>query len=547
MILIDKIDGELLKNGIINSAYVLSKNKNIVDELNVFPVPDGDTGTNMSLTMDQAANELKKLSTNDLKKVVDAAAWGSLMGARGNSGVILSQLFRGFSQSVSSNKKTLKAKEFALAFKSGVDAAYHAVMRPVEGTILTVAREMADKMIQESDKNEDIESMLVEALKHGEKVLSKTPEMLKALKEAKVVDAGGKGLIFIMKGFIDVIKGQPAQIDVPETEEKVEEKKDYESIETDIKFMYCTELFIEGEGIDEEMLKERFSELGDFLIVIGMDNLVKVHVHTNHPGQVLEEALKWGELSKIKVDNMKLQHEEMISKSSVNEKAQEIQDEIELPIKVIAVSQGEGLNEIFKSLGADVIEGGQTMNPSIENILSAIEKGKCNDIIILPNNKNIVMTAEQTKSISKKNIYVLPTKTVPQGLAALIAFNPMLSVEENLKNMQESFNNVVTGEVTYAIRDSKMSDTEIKQGDILGIKDNKLLIVGKDKEQVLYDLIDEMIGDRQDGIITIYYGKEVDESSIEKIEEVISKKYEDFDLECYNGGQNLYFYIVSVE
>ncbi|MCR4430120.1 MAG: DAK2 domain-containing protein [Tepidanaerobacteraceae bacterium] len=547
------IEGHLFKKAFIHGANNLRVNKKVVDALNVFPVPDGDTGTNMSLTMDKAVAELEKVQSDDIKKIVDAVAWGSLMGARGNSGVILSQLFRGFSQYISSlNKKSISSNEFAQAFKCGVDSAYRAVMRPVEGTILTVAREMADKMLADSRKMDDMGKVLDGALEYGEKVLEKTPEMLKVLKEAKVVDAGGKGLIFFMSGFMEAIKNPDSAMVI--LEQKTESKYDSQlkDINEVIKYSYCTELFIKGRNIDFDSLKQELSELGDSIIVTGMYDTAKIHIHSNHPGKVLETALKWGELSNIKIDNMKIQHREFINGEYIdaaNDKVETAGSEANAEkTGIVAVSQGEGLKEIFLSLGADiVIEGGQTMNPSTENILSAIEKEPFENIIILPNNKNIIMTAEQAKLISSKKVHVLPTRSVPQGIAALLAFNPVLSVEDNLASMSKNIKNVATGEVTYAVRDSQWNGTVIRQGDVIGIKDGNISVVEKDKEKVLMALIDDMLRDRASGIITIYYGKDVDSDSMRNIYNKLSARYTDFDIEYYYGGQSLYHYIVSVE
>jgi len=553
---IKKIDGSILKKAIINAAFVLRQNKKTVDALNVFPVPDGDTGTNMSLTMDQAVKELEKISSNNLKKIADAAAWGSLMGARGNSGVILSQLFRGFAQGIPAHKDSITPMELAAAYKSGVDAAYRAVMRPVEGTILTVARETADRMIFEAKRNNNFETILQNTLIYGEKVLEKTPEMLKALKEAKVVDAGGKGLLFLLRGFYEAIKNPKLDFDFSSSEQNLqtinEEVRHNKELSQEIKYIYCTELFITGKEIDIESIKSELSNLGDSMIVIGMGELVKIHIHTNNPDKVLSCSLKWGELSKIKIDNMKIQHREIINSSNEDNSENHIEHLEDFKINkknigVIAVSQGKGLNEIFKSMGADIIEGGQSMNPSTEDILSIVEKKSYDNIIILPNNKNIILTAEQTKSLSNKNIYVLPTKSIPQGISALLAFNPELSVEENILNMKRNIKNVISGEVTYAVRDTEWNGTKIRKGDILGIKDGDLLITGKEKEEVILKLIALMTEGRQDGIITIYYGADIDNYSIQKTVEILTEKYNDFDIEYYFGGQNLYYYIVSVE
>ncbi|HHY43046.1 MAG TPA: DAK2 domain-containing protein [Thermoanaerobacterales bacterium] len=548
----ERIDANLLKKAITYAAFVLRQNKKVVDSLNVFPVPDGDTGTNMSLTMDQAVKELEQVSSADLKKVADKAAWGSLMGARGNSGVILSQLFRGFAQGIPANKSSLSSMELALAYKSGVDAAYRAVMRPVEGTILTVARETADKMISEAKRTNDLSIILENTLKYGEKVLAKTPEMLKALKEANVVDAGGKGLLFLMMGFLEVIKNPELDISTAYQSSVVDSAGDisYSKTYQEIKYMYCTELFITGNAIDMEALKKELSSLGDSMIVTGTAELAKIHIHTNRPDLVLGSSLKWGELSNIKIDNMKIQHKEMIGNSvESNENYDKLYDNKSdnKKIGVISVSSGQGLNEIFSSLGADIIEGGQSMNPSTESILSVVEKTGYNDIIILPNNKNIILTAEQVKSISKKNIHVLPTKSIPQGISALLAFNPDVSIEENILNMSENIKTVVSGEVTYAVRDTQYNGTQIKTGDILGIIDGKLQIVGKDIEEVIIKLVELMTEGKEEGMITIYYGSDIEESAVEKTVDILTQRYDEFDIEYYSGGQSLYYYIVSVE
>jgi len=550
---IKKIDANLLKKAIIHAAFVLRQNKKIVDALNVFPVPDGDTGTNMSLTMDQAAKELEEISSSDLKKVADKAAWGSLMGARGNSGVILSQLFRGFAQGIPANKDSIGAMELAMAYKSGVDAAYRAVMRPVEGTILTVARETADKMILEAKRTNDLKTILENVLNYGERVLEKTPEMLKQLKEANVVDAGGKGLLFLMKGFLEVIANPEMDISTLQSdaaEISVEEVKQSKTLQ-EIKYIYCTELFVTGKEIDTEALKDELLNLGDSMIVIGTGELVKIHIHTNNPDLVLGSALKWGELSNIKIDNMKIQHEETIGNFTENSHtdSETLQGDKadSKKVGVISVSSGKGLNEIFASLGAEIIEGGQSMNPSTESILSAVEKTGAQDVIILPNNKNIILTAEQVKSLSSKNIHVLPTKSIPQGISALLAFNPDSSLEENVSNMSQSINNVISGEVTYAVRDTKYNGTEIKEGDILGIKDGQLEIVGENTEEVIIKLIERMTEGKDEGIITIYYGSDIEEATVEKTVEKLTQEYDNFDIEYYFGGQNLYYYIVSVE
>lgn len=549
-----KVEGHLLKKAFIRGAYVLRMNKKVVDSLNVFPVPDGDTGTNMSLTMDKAVEELEKLESDDLKKIVEAVSWGSLMGARGNSGVILSQLFRGFSQHIASlNKNSISPLEFAQAFKCGVDSAYRAVMRPAEGTILTVAREMADKMLETARKTNDLQEVLVDSVKYAEKILEKTPEMLKVLKEAKVVDAGGKGLIFFMKGFIEAISNPDSTEVILEQKAESIYSSNLKEAEEEINFSYCTELFLRGRNINLDLLRQELSKLGDSIIVTDAGDIAKIHIHTDHPGNVLETALKWGELFNIKIDNMKIQHREMIKGQKTEIEKDE--NDITRPEKneakstaVVAVSQGDGLREIFLSLGADdVIEGGQSMNPSIENILSAIDKQPFENVIILPNNKNIILTAEQVKLVSSKNVHVVPTRSIPQGIAALLAFNPVLSISDNLSAMSRNIKNVVTGEVTYAVRDSQWNGTSIRQGDVIGIKDGEIFIVEKDKEKVLMALIDEMLKGKSGGIITIYYGSVVDSDSMKNLYNKLSSMYKDFEIEYYYGGQSLYYYIVSVE
>jgi DAK2 domain fusion protein YloV len=496
---------------------------------------------------------LNEISSTDLKMVADKAAWGSLMGARGNSGVILSQLFRGFAQGIPTGRDSISCMELALAYKSGVDSAYRAVMRPVEGTILTVARETAEKMIFEAKRSNNLEKILDNTLRYGEKVLEKTPEMLKELKEANVVDAGGKGLLFLMKGFLEVIKNP--EMDISSVQKVTAERPAEEAVHSktlqEIKYIYCTELFVTGETIDIDALKRELSNLGDSMIVVGNGELVKIHMHTNNPDMVLGCSLKWGELSNIKIDNMKIQHEETIGNlaesDDTNNNTLQAVEKKDKEIGVFSVSSGSGLNEIFVSLGADIIEGGQSMNPSTESILSVVEKTGYKDVIILPNNKNIILTAEQVKSLSTKNIYVLPTKSIPQGISALLAFNPDSSLEDNISNMTESINNVISGEVTYAVRDTKFNGNNIKEGDILGIKDGNLAIVGKGTEEVIIELIDSMTEGKEDGIITIYYGSDIQESMVEKTVEILTQKYTNFDVEYYYGGQNLYYYIVSVE
>ncbi|MCF6095832.1 DAK2 domain-containing protein [Thermovorax subterraneus] len=550
---LENIDGTLFRKALIHSARMLERNKKVVDSLNVYPVPDGDTGTNMSLTMEQAVAEAAKIKSDDLKRIVDAAAWGALMGARGNSGVILSQLFRGFAAGVAEGKNSLNSKELAAAFKKGVEEAYKAVLRPVEGTILTVAREAAERMLHETKKSMDIVNNLEKTIEHAKKILDKTPEMLPILKEAGVVDAGGKGLIILLEGFLQVLKN-PNMLEEYEDEElileKEKEKEQGRLNVEDIEYIYCTELILQTEKpeVDLEDLKSQISVLGDSLLITGMNNVIKIHVHTNHPGDVLEKALKWGELTKVKIDNMKLQHEEFV-RTSADQSADHDDAAVEVKdTEIVAVVSGEGLKEIFKSIGAGVIiEGGQSMNPSIEKILAAVEEQKSPNIIILPNNKNIILTAEQVRNLTNKKVYVVPTKSIPQGISALLAYDPNSGPEENIKRMSDSLKNVITGEVTFAARDSKWNGTAIKEGDMLGIMDGELVVIGNERQKVLEELVQKMAKKKQSGMLTFYYGEKVTQEEAEEIARKVAERYPDFEVEIYRGGQSLYYYIVSLE
>lgn len=548
---LENIDGTLFRKALIHSARMLERNKKVVDSLNVYPVPDGDTGTNMSLTMEQAVAEAAKIKSDDLKRIVDAAAWGALMGARGNSGVILSQLFRGFAAGVAEGKNSLSSKELAAAFKKGVEEAYKAVLRPVEGTILTVAREAAERMLHETKKSMDIVNNLEKTIEHAKKILDKTPEMLPILKEAGVVDAGGKGLIILLEGFLQVLKN-PNMLEEYEDEELIlETEKEQGRLNVeDIEYIYCTELILQTEKpeVDLEDLKSQISVLGDSLLITGMNNVIKIHVHTNHPGDVLEKALKWGELTKVKIDNMKLQHEEFV-RTSADQSADHDDAAVEVKdTEIVAVVSGEGLKEIFKSIGAGVIiEGGQSMNPSIEKILAAVEEQKSPNIIILPNNKNIILTAEQVRNLTNKKVYVVPTKSIPQGISALLAYDPNSGPEENIKRMSDSLKNVITGEVTFAARDSKWNGTAIKEGDMLGIMDGELVVIGNERQKVLEELVQKMAKKKQSGMLTFYYGEKVTQEEAEEIARKVAERYPDFEVEIYRGGQSLYYYIVSLE
>ncbi|WP_168198395.1 DAK2 domain-containing protein [Crassaminicella thermophila] len=521
----------------INGAYFLEENKRVVDELNVFPVPDGDTGTNMSLTMNAAVKEVEAVS-NTIDDVVEAVANGSLMGARGNSGVILSQLFRGFAKSCKGKNK-LTTVDLAHAFISASDTAYKAVMKPIEGTILTIAREIGEKAVEIAREQQYVDTFLQTLIIHAEKALNKTPSILKVLKEAGVVDAGGKGLIFILKGFYKAITGIDKSIQLSENINI--EDKNLEDF-TDITFGYCTEFIIKGSNIDLEEIKEKIKDFGDCMLVVGDERLAKVHIHTNNPGIIIESGLKFGELTNIKIDNMRQQHQ--------NKVFEVIDEKIKTEMKeygMIAVAKGEGLIDIFKDLNVDeIISGGQTMNPSTQDIKKAIDLVQAKNIFIFPNNSNIILAANQAKELSDKNIIVIPSKTIPQGISSILAYNEDLSIDENIEFMMEALKNVKTGQITYSVRDTKMNDMDIKEGDILGIIDGDIEVVCNDVEDAAYKLLESMI-DEGDEILTIFYGKESDKQKASNLAKRIEVLYTDIDVEVYYGGQPLYYYIFSVE
>lgn len=539
------IDGDMLKKAFIGAANLLVKNKEKVNELNVFPVPDGDTGTNMSLTMKSAVKQISNLDKYSVGEVAVAASNGSLMGARGNSGVILSQLFRGFSNGLK-GKDTVDVVGIAQAFKMASDTAYKAVMKPTEGTILTVARECADYGSTLAKEEKDILVFLEKVIKHGNKTLNKTPDMLPVLKDAGVVDAGGKGLMVVLTGAynaitfkesvdLDSFKSEPIE---PET---VSQEIDF----ADIKYGYCTEFMINTSNEDYERFRDDISDYGDSLLVVGGENLIKVHIHTNNPGEVLEKALKIGELNDIKIDNMRYQHKHIMDEEEYEELT-ESEDESK-KYSFITVSVGDGLDNIFNELNVDyIIPGGQTMNPSTEDILNAIEKVKGENIIILPNNGNIILAADQAKALSDKNVYVFPTKTIPEGIAGLLSFDKEIDVRENLENMQEAVKDVITGQVTYSVRDSEINDKKINKDDIIGISQGDIMCNGNDIEEVSFELLKDIVNE-DSSLITIFYGNEIEEKQAMKLSERLETEFEDFDIELVYGGQPLYYYIFSIE
>ena len=545
-----KIDGQLLKKMIVSAAGCLQNNKSAINALNVFPVPDGDTGTNMSMTLNSALKEVQEIKIDTVPNVANAAANGSLMGARGNSGVILSQLLRSFARQVR-EKESIDARDFSNALKEGADTAYKAVMKPTEGTILTVARETADKAVELSKSINEIDLLMDNLVEYAQSVLDKTPEMLPVLKKAGVVDSGGMGLIYIYKGIQRALRGEDVKIsDIqPEAQEEHVQKT---GVQQEIKYGYCTEFIIKNTDYDVQKFRQHMVPFGDSQVIVGDSGIIKVHIHTNDPGKVLSEAIKLGELTRIKIDNMREQHRSIIDFNNQDVKDDPVPSEDDdtsdsLKAGVITVASGEGIKNIFKDLGAcNVIEGGQTMNPSTEDILNAINAIKSDEIYILPNNGNIIMAAKQAATLSDKNVYVIPSKTIPQGISALTVFNPENKSKENIEIMTSTMNYVKTGQVTYAVRNTIFDDKEIKQGDILGLLDGKISCTGRNILQVAEDLIQNMVSD-DDELITILYGKDASKDDAEKLADTLKNKYKNCEIQSYSGGQPLYYFIISVE
>ena len=550
-------DAQLLKAALLSGAKELEAKKEWINELNVFPVPDGDTGTNMTMTIMAAAREVAAIENPTMETIAKALSSGSLRGARGNSGVILSQLFRGFTKEIKEASE-INVTILANAFTRATETAYKAVMKPKEGTILTVARGMADKAVELAIETDDIVEFLEKVIEHGDYVLSQTPEMLPVLKQAGVVDSGGQGLMQVLKGALDGVlgKGIPFDAVVAQTSQKaapVGAARD--DIDTaDIKFGYCTEFIINVEHAyddDEELKFKAFLEsIGDSIVVVSDEDVVKVHVHTNNPGLAIERALTYGSLSRMKIDNMREEHNERLEMAASAAPAQEA-PKAEEPRKeygFIAVSVGEGLSEIFKGIGADyMIEGGQTMNPSTEDMINAIDKVNADVIYIFPNNKNIILAAEQAKYlVEDKQIIVVPSKTIPQGIAALISFSPEAGPEENLENMVEEMGRVHTGQITYAVRNTNIDGMEIREGDIMGIGDSGMLAVEQDVETAVLKTLERMV-DEDSELISVYFGADVEEADAEALLEQIEEAYPDCEVELNNGGQPVYYYLLSVE
>ncbi len=549
------IDAKILSRMFLAGAKNLEAKKEWINELNVFPVPDGDTGTNMTMTIMSAASEVSALTDPDMETLAKAISSGSLRGARGNSGVILSQLLRGFTKGVKKSKE-LDALTIAAAMERAVETAYKAVMKPKEGTILTVAKEAALKAVEIAPEAEELEPFFKAVFDHAEYTLSRTPEMLPVLKEAGVVDSGGQGLLEVLRGAIDGFLGKEVDYSDFEKPAGASVTKISPQAEADIKFGYCTEFIIlldKPMPLEEEhSFKEFLTSLGDSIVLVADDEIVKVHVHTNHPGQAIERALTYGALSRMKIDNMREEHQEKLIKDAEKlARQQEEEEKKQTPPKetgFIAVSAGAGLTEIFKELGVDyLIEGGQTMNPSTEDMLNAIDKVNAKTIYILPNNKNIILAANQARDLTEdKKIIVIPTKTIPQGVTALISFVPEKTAEENTEEMTDAISRVHTGQITYAVRDTRIEDKEIHEGDIMGIGDKGILAVGKGKENVAVTTVDAMMTDDAE-VISIYYGADASEEKAEALAATLEEKYPDCEVEVNNGGQPIYYYIISVE
>lgn len=541
----NRIDSAMLTQMFLLGTQLLSNEKEAVNALNVYPVPDGDTGTNMSLTMQSAVGEIQKKSFGTCAEVSKSVAKGSLMGARGNSGVILSQIFRGFSKGCE-NKQDLSVVEFAHALKEASDMAYRAVLKPVEGTILTVIRETAEKAVSVAEEDMLFQHFFKLVLEHAVKSLDHTPELLAVLKQAGVVDAGGKGLVLILEGFEAVVSGVQAEASAQAAESAPEPLVPAQPRLADIHFTYCTEFIIRGTEAPDSRLKDILEQMGDSLVFVADEGLIKVHVHTNNPGAVLEHALKIGDLVSIKIENMKEQHHTIFAEAEAAD-ALPATDKPAKPYGFIAVAAGEGLSGIFRDLGVDVvIEGGQTMNPSTEDILKGAGQINADCIFVLPNNSNIILAASQAQALSEKKLVVLPSKTIPQGIAAMVQFNPEQSHEDNEARMNRAMKTVSTLQVTYSVRDTQMGDREIRKDDTLGILDGEIVASGEDREAVILKALDAAVSEDSE-ILTLYYGEEVSAQEASDLADALGGRYGQLEVEVYPGGQPVYSYLFSIE
>ena len=548
------INTELLQKMFLAGAANLEAKKEFINELNVFPVPDGDTGTNMTLTILSAAKEVKALENPDMVAIAKAISSGSLRGARGNSGVILSQLLRGFTKEIREHKE-IDTITLAKACERATATAYKAVMKPKEGTILTVAKGASQKAAELAETTEDLDTFISEVINYAQEVLEKTPEMLPVLKEAGVVESGGQGLLEVMRGAYDAFQGKEIDYSAIEASAGTKMVKPSEQAETEIKFGYCTEFIImlekEFTAKDETEFKAYLESIGDSIVCVADDDIVKIHVHTNDPGLAIQRALTYGQLSRMKIDNMREEHQERLIKDAEKLAAQQAEAKKAEPRKevgFIAVSIGEGMNEIFRELGADyIIEGGQTMNPSTEDMLNAIDQVNAEHIFILPNNKNIILAANQAQTLTEdKDIIVVPSKTVPQGITAIINYMPDADAQTNLEAMIEGIGNVKTGQVTYAVRDTHIDDKEIHEGDIMGIGDSGILAVGQSVEETTKEMLAQLV-DEDTELISLYYGQDVQEESAENFAQEIEDLSPDVDVDVHSGGQPIYYYVLSVE
>lgn len=548
------INAEVLAKMFLAGAGNIEAKKEFINELNVFPVPDGDTGTNMSLTIMAAAKEVTAIEQFDMASLAKAISSGSLRGARGNSGVILSQLFRGFTKGIKEHKE-VDTVILAKACMKAKETAYKAVMKPKEGTILTVARGIAEKAVELAETTDDLEIFIPQVIDHAEYVLSQTPDMLPVLKEAGVVDSGGQGLLEVLKGAYDAFLGKEIDYSKIAPSTGKSNVKVNSDVPADIKFGYCTEFIIMTEKEftekDEREFKAYLESIGDSIVCVADDEIVKIHVHTNDPGLAIQKALTFGQLSRMKIDNMREEHQEKLIRDAeklAQEEANKKKEEPRKEMGFIAVSIGEGLNEIFRELGADyIIEGGQTMNPSTEDMLAAIDAVNAEHIFILPNNKNIIMAANQAQSLTKdKDIIVIPTKTVPQGITAIINYMPELDAKANEETMLGEIKNVKTGQVTYAVRDTRIDDKEIHEGDIMGIGDAGILSVGTSIEETTKDMLAQLV-DEDSELISLYFGQEVSEEEAERFSAEIEELYPDADVDTHFGGQPIYYYVLAVE
>ena len=542
-----KINGHDFYNMVVNASNRLLEESDFVNALNVFPVPDGDTGTNMSMTFKEAVKEIENLNSESIGETSKILAKGALMGARGNSGVILSQILRGISKGLE-GKTEVDGKELAVAFEEGSKAAYKAVMRPTEGTILSVIRAAAESVTNVEERN--IIAVMETVVTNAKIMLDKTPDLLPALKKAKVVDSGGMGLYIILQGMLDALKND-IKAEIKDVAVKSAGATGAASTEdVDIKFGYCTEFIILGDAAKSKEFQDKIESLGDSMIVVGYEDVIKVHIHTNDPGKVLSNAVQYGGLSKIKIDNMREEHREVLALKN-EEAASDVQKEVapaeSKKYAFISVAMGDGITRVLKDLGVDyVIEGGQTMNPSTQDMMECISKLNADHIFILPNNKNIIMAAEQAAEISDKDVRVIPTKSIPQGITAITMFNYEADVDANEEALKEALEMVKTGSVTYAVRDTEMDGIEIKEGNMLGLVESKIKTVGEDYFEVAKEVLESMI-DEDSELITIFYGKDVDENKMEEFIDELEEKYDDFDVQCYKGDQPLYYFIMSVE